>query len=476
MSQATGEPTLTAQLADFAVAARDGVPEEVARSVRQRVLDTFGIAVASLAVDTSPVALGFVADQGGRGEAHAIGLGPAAAGWAAFANGVLAHSLDFDDTHLPSVLHPSANVVPAAFAQAERVGADGALAVRAAAVGIEVCVRLGMAGYSPVTRGSAFFEHGQHATSICGALGAAAAATLLVPDGDAALVQHALGVAASMAAGIIECNRTGGTVKRIHTGWAAHAGLVAADLAHRGLTGPPTALEGRFGFFEAWLHGDEIDLGAVTRGLGSDWEVPGIFFKPYPANHFTHTAVDAARQLREAGVRAEDVEQVTLGVAGPIVRTIGEPLEVKQRPETSYQAQFSGPFAVAVGLLGGHGLGAGFADYTPELATSPRYRELMSRVTVVADARCDEIFPHQFPSRLTVRLADGRTLTEEVLVNRGGPDDPLGDEELARKFADNTAPFLGSAEVDWLAEAILGLDGHTDVVEVMRRLAAARPR
>ena len=143
------EPTLTARLADFAVAARDGVPEEVARSVRQRVLDTFGIAVASLAVDTSPVALGFVADQGGRGEAHAIGLGPAAAGWAAFANGVLAHSLDFDDTHLPSVLHPSANVVPAAFAQAERVGAASGDTVRVEAAGRPDAAPVVTPGYDP---------------------------------------------------------------------------------------------------------------------------------------------------------------------------------------------------------------------------------------------------------------------------------------------------------------------------------------
>jgi 2-methylcitrate dehydratase PrpD len=468
--------TLTGALAEFAIAARDGVPEEVARSARQRVLDTFGVAVASLAVDTSGVALGFVADQGGRPEAHAIGVGPTAAGWAAFGNGVLAHSLDFDDTHLPSVLHPSANVVPAAFAQAERVGADGALAVRAAAVGIEVCVRLGMAGYSDRTRTSACFEHGQHATSICGALGAAVAAAMLTPGADAALVGNAVGVAASMAAGIIECNRTGGTVKRVHAGWAAHAGLVAADLARRGLTGPPTALEGRFGFFEAWLHGDEIDPQAVTRGLGEHWEVPGIFFKPYPANHFTHTAVDAARRLRESGVRAEDIEHLTLGVAGPIVRTIGEPLEVKQRPQTSYQAQFSGPFAIAVGLLGGSGLGATAADYTPELARSARYRELMSRVEVVADPRCDEIFPYQFPSRLTARLAGGRVVTEEVLVNRGGPGNPLSDEELARKFADNAGRFLPASEIDWLSEAILDLDAQPGAGEIMARLSAARAR
>src|SRR5690606_32796008 len=138
----------------------------------------------------------------------------------------------------------------------------------------------------------------------------------------------------SMASGIIESNRTGGTVKRMHCGWAARSGVSAAQLVRYGFTGPPTVLEGRFGFFQAWLHGDRIDMDAITDGLGETWAVPGIFFKPYPANHFTHAGIDAARRLRESGLRPDEIARIELQVAAAPHRTIGAPIEVKRRPET----------------------------------------------------------------------------------------------------------------------------------------------
>ncbi|BAS08766.1 cis-aconitate decarboxylase [Arthrobacter sp. Hiyo4] len=234
------------------------------------------------------------------------------------------------------------------------------------------------------------------------------------------MICDALGVAASMASGIIESNRTGGTVKRIHCGWAAHSAVNAVDLVRYGLTGPPTVLEGRFGFFQAWLHG-VYEADAITDGLGSTWSIQEIFFKPYPANHFTHAAVDAASALRRAGISPEDIDSLVLGVPAPNLRTIGEPIEVKRRPETGYMAQFSGPYAVAAGLLGGGGLEVGLDDYTDELARDPYRRSIMDKVQVVPDDECTAIFPMQFPAVLTARLTDGRVLVEKVLTTRGDP-------------------------------------------------------
>ncbi len=460
--------TLSEQLGDFAVATVvDGAPAAVRDSVQQRVLDVLGLQAAALPLETSAAALRFVASQGGTGEAHVVGQAEAVpAVWAAFANGVLAHSLDYDDTHLPSVLHPSASVVPAGLAAAEAHGAPGPRILDAIGVGIETVVRLGMAGYDRKTNDSVYFAHGQHATSICGALGSAVTAALLAGL-DEEGIRDAIGVAASMASGILEANRTGGTVKRLHCGWAAHAGVTAAALVEAGFTGPPTALEGRFGFFEAFLHGT-VDHAEVTRGLGDEWAVPGIFFKPYPANHFTHTGLDAARRLRERGLRANDVAEAVLGVAASTVRTIGEPLEVKQRPETGYQAQFSGPYLVAVGLLGGSGLGAGLSDFTDVLARDPERRALMARIRVEADERCGQIYPYQFPAVLRVRTHDGRELTEEVLVNRGGPDDPLSDAELAQKFRSNAGSSYYPPTVAAVEEAVAGLrEGTQGAADVM---------
>lgn len=438
------ELTLAEQLARFAVTARyDTLPPDVVDSVRKRVLDVLGICVAASPLETSRAAREFAVEQGGNGQAHAVGVpGPLPASLAAFVNGVLAHSLDYDDTHLPSVLHPSASVVPAALGAAETTGADGRATIAAIAVGLEVCVRIGMAGYDKSSRNSTFFEHGQHATSIAGTLGGAVAAALLLGLEEEG-VMHTLGIAASMASGIIEANRTGGTVKRMHCGWAAHSAVSAAQLARRGFTGPPTVLEGRFGFFQAWLHG-HFDAAAVSDGLGTSWAVPGIFFKPYPANHFTHAAIDAAIALREKGLRPQQVRSATLGVPAPVVRTIGEPIEVKRNPATGYMAQFSGPYAVAAGLFGGHGLGVGLADFTDELACDPLRRTLMAKIDVVADPTCTSIFPNQFPAILRVHTMDGRELVAEVLANRGSPAHPLSHDELATKFRDNTARLLPS--------------------------------
>lgn len=468
-----GAAPLAQQIGRFAATSHfEVLPDAVVDSVRKRVLDILGIAIAATPLETSQAARRWVLEQGGRPQASAVGLPDRVpANWSAFVNGVLAHSLDYDDTHLPSVLHPSATVVPAALAAAESAGADGRATIAAIAVGLEVCVRLGMAGYDEASGNSIFFEHGQHATSICGAMGGAAAAAMLYGLGENG-VTNALGLAASMASGVIEANRTGGTVKRMHCGWAAHAAVSAAQLVEHGFTGPPTVLEGRFGFFQAWLHG-AFDPAAVTEGLGEQWAVPDIFFKPYPANHFTHAGIDAARALRAGGLRPEEIASIQLGVPAANLRTIGEPIEVKRAPETGYMAQFSGPYTVVAGLLGGGGLGVGLDDFSDELARDPKRRALMSLVDVVPDERCSAIFPRQFPAVLRVRTHDGRELVEEVLANRGGPQNPLSFDELASKFRDNARRVLSPDAVAEVSATCAELEALPDVGALLTPLRDA---
>ena len=468
------DPTLVQRLAALATRPPTDLPEAVRASAQQRVLDILGICVRAATLDTSAAAIRFAVAQGGRPDASAIGAAdrlPAPA--AAFVNGVLAHSLDYDDTHLPSILHPSASVVPATLAAAQAADADGAATIAAAAVGIEIAVRLGMAGYDQDAAASIYFDRGQHATSICGAIGSAAAAAT-VSRLDADRVAHAMAIAASMASGIIEANRTGGTVKRLHCGWAAQAGVTAAGLAAEGITGPPTVFEGRFGLLQAFL-GDHANPAAVTEGLGEQWEVPSIFFKPYPANHFTHAGIDAALALAAGGLRPDDVEHATLAVAPATVRTIGEPLATKQAPETGYQAQFSGPYTVTAALFGGSGLGLGLADFTDALASDPERRAVMARIDVVGSDRCGAIYPHQFPAELSVTTTDGAQLQHSVLVNRGGPDNPLTDDELARKFDDNVDGLLDPATAAEVRRRALALGTEPDVHALMAAVADTVP-
>ena len=184
-----------------------------------------------------------------------------------------------------------------------------------------------------------------------------------------------------MASGVIEANRTGGTVKRLHCGLAAQAGVTAAQLVRRGFTGPPTVLEGRFGFFEAWLHGQFFPA-AVTDGPRHRVVGAGHLLQALPGQplHPHHRSTPAARSASAAS-RPEHVASVIDRRRRPrSIRTIGEPIEVKRAPETGYQAQFSGPYAFTAGLFGGGGLGLGLDDFTDELAQDPARRALMAKV------------------------------------------------------------------------------------------------
>jgi len=464
--------TIVQRLAGFAASVRTkGLPPELRDDAARRVLDVLGNSLAATSERPAAAVGALVREWGGSGRATAIGSGdrlpePSAA----LVNGTLAHSLDFDDTHLPSVLHPSASVVPAALAVAEARGCSGARLLDAIGVGVEITVRLGMAGYDSALGNSVFFERGLHATAICGALGAAVAGAML-SDVDEAGIADALGIASSMGSGLLEANRTGGTVKRVHCGWAANAAVTAAGMARHGITGPPTVLEGRFGLLQAFC-GDQSDADAIVRGLGEHWELPGIFFKPYPCNHFTHAGIDAARRLRERGVRVEEIESLELGAPTAVLRTIGEPREDKIRPRSGYHAAFSGPYTVAAGFLGGGGLGVFHDDFTDAAAASPERLALAAKVTCVPDARCDEIFPHQFPAVLRARLTDGRELEERVDANRGGARNPLTAEELAQKFRLNATRVVSEPVADRITELTYGLAELADVGELTALLRA----
>ena len=464
--------TVLREISRFAAGVRDGdVEPDVLRDARRRVTDIIGIALAASGMEPARVVGEVVESWGGEEQASAIGRSsryPATG--AALLNGTLAHALDFDDTHLPSVLHPSAAVVPAALAAAEGSGASGRDLLAAVAAGDELVVRVGMAGYDPDLGNSIFFEKGLHATSIAGTMGAALASAM-VYGLEEEEIGHAVAISASMGAGIIEANRTGGTVKRVHCGWAAHAGITASELAARGLTGPPTVFEGRFGFLRAYLD-DRADVGALTRGLGEEWELTRTFFKPYPANHFTHAGIDAAISLREEGLDIEEVEEIDLGVAAAVLRTIAQPEVEKARPETGYAAQFSGPFTVATALAGGGGLGVSLDDFTDEAVKDPVKLDLASRVRCVADAECDRIFPNQFPAVLRVRLKSGEAREARISHNRGGPENPLSDEELEVKFRANAAIALPAERVEELRSALEAL-GEADTVGDVVRLSRA---
>jgi 2-methylcitrate dehydratase PrpD len=432
----------------------EDLPSQVVRAVQDRLLDTLGVAVAGASSDAGRIVRRRVLTWGGPGNAGLLGEDlrlPAPT--AALVNGTYSHALDFDDTHLPSIVHPSAPLVPAVLAQANGTNASGRALLTALTIGYEISCRLGMAQYDPVKRRSVFIDRGLHVTSYVGAIaGAAAGAKLAGLDRDG--IAHAISIATGMGAGLIESSRSGGSVKKFQGGWSAHCAVVAAEMAADGLTGAATALEGRYGFFKALCGDAEHNLGAVTLGLGDHWYAPTIAVKPYPCSHFNHALVDAALELRGQGVRPEEVESATLGVATTTVAAIGEPLEQKQRPSTPYFAQFSGPYIFASALAGGGGLGVAMSDFKDAAIHDPVRLRLASVCTVTGDSECDAMFPEQFPAHVQVRLRSGSKVDIRVMTNRGGADRPLTAEELRVKLEATAGVSAGAivAAVDALPE------------------------
>ncbi|MFA5919214.1 MAG: hypothetical protein WC800_06720, partial [Candidatus Nanopelagicaceae bacterium] len=206
-------------------------------------------------------------------------------------------------------------------------------------------------------------------------------------------------------------------------------------------------LEGRFGFFNAYLDG-RYDQHALLDDLGIRWELLRTAYKPYPTNHFTHPGIDCALALRAEGLRVEDVEEIELGVAASVIRTIGEPLAEKQRPRTGYHAKFSGPYTIAAALIGGGGLGVYLEDFENGVWDSPERLELAGKVKVVADARATEIFPNAFAAVLRVKTKSGAKLEKRVDASRGSTATPLSHEEILVKFRLNASRALQPSDVE----------------------------
>ena len=449
--------TLARDLAAFAARLRfEEIPPEVVASVRLRALDVLGIALAASTTELAPSLYGALEHWGAGGGCTIVGAKhQAPPPLAALVNGALAHGLDFDDTHAASITHASAVVLPAVLALGEAARADGRAAVTAAVAGLEAIARLGMAAPG------AFHARGWHATAVCGAFAAALAAGKL--DGlDALRLVAALGVAGSFASGVLEFLEDGSWVKRVHPGWAAHSGIVAAGLARGGFSGPATILEGRFGFYRTFL-GAEPDP-APFRTLGREWETLRIGFKPYPCCHYNHAYLDCALALRQThAIEPDAIEAVECRVPAGEIPIVCEPREAKLRPRTPYDAQFSLPYSVAAALIDGR---VTLDTYAATRLSDPALLGLAARVGHALDP--DSRFPDGFPGWVRVKLRDGRVVEAREPDGRGGARRPIEPQAVVEKFRDNAARALGAAAVQRIEDAALGFDALHDVGALMR--------
>jgi 2-methylcitrate dehydratase PrpD len=271
----------------------------------------------------------------------------------------------------------------------------------------------------------------------------------------------ALGIAGSLASGVMEFLEDGSWVKRLHPGWAGQAGATAAALARAGFPGPATVLEGRYGLYRTFVDADP-DVRPFDT-LGQTWETLNVGFKPYPACHYLHAFLDCALTLRERhALRAETIAAIECLVPPSGMPIVAEPREAKLRPRTPYDAQFSLPYSVAAALVDGR---VDLDTYAAERLDDARVLALADRVTCRPDP--DTTFPNGFPGWVRVRLTDGRTVEAREPDGRGGPARPLPAGAIVEKFRANARRVLPAARVSELERATLALDTLGDVRALM---------
>lgn len=440
---------LLAGLGDFLVHAS---PPEGARSrAAVALLDTIGVTLAGAAEPASRIVQHVVAEEGGD-SCRVIGLAArAAAGGAALANGTAAHALDFDDMCFVSLAHPSAPLVAAAIAAAELDGASGRALLDAYIVGFEIEARLGRA------MNPRHYQRGWHCTSTLGTIGAAAAVSRLLGL-DATAAAHALAIAASEASGLKE--NFGTMVKPLHAGLAARNGVLAALLARRGMTASALALDGPQGYLHA-MDSERPSVGDEVADLGSRWEIveTGITVKLYPSCAGTHPTLDALLDLRRReGFTADTVDAIEV-----VVDSITPTVLIYDRPASGLEAKFSMPFCAAAAVARGQ---VGIDTFEAEAIGDARIAAMMPRVAMRVNPALDGVAPPLTQARVSVRLEDGRTVTQAADGARGYPERPATDAELDAKFMGCARRTITEASAARALKMVRAIDRVDDVREL----------
>jgi 2-methylcitrate dehydratase PrpD len=461
-------PLISRTLAQFAHdLSFDAIPQEVRERAKHLMLDATGIAYASGSYDFAHKTLTAIAGLGGDGRVPVIGLPQRLSPRdAALVNGVLAHGLDFDDTHTGGIIHSTASVWPTVMSTAFMRGTSGADLLVAYIAGVEAATRLGAVGSGH------FHQVGFHPTGMIGVFGCTLAAGTLMGLSPQALTM-AQGIALSMAAGSLEFLEDGAWTKRMHPGWAAQSGITAAALGREGFVGPTRAYEGRFGVFNSYLQGGLEDerWGRATAGLGNIWETTAIAVKPLPACHFTHACADAAMILaRQHQFEIDDIVRIKALVPGEVVKTVCEPVANKRRPANAYDAQFSIPYLVAASLIRGRFT---LAELEPEALNDEAILRVCDLVDYEVDPR--STFPRHYTGDVQISLRDGRVLMHREAMNRGCADRPLSNGEIVEKFTGNARMRLSVRQASEVQEAVLGLDRAADVRPAIDRICQAAP-
>jgi 2-methylcitrate dehydratase PrpD len=454
----TNSETVAERFARFlAGLAPDALPDDARTIATRDLIDAAGLCLAARPSVYMRQILD-AAESGGActvlGHAQALGAQDAA-----LANGVAIHGEDFDDTLEGAPIRVGAMVIPAVLAAAERYGLSGASTLLGIAAGLEAVCRLNHVAAGHMHRA------GFHPVGVIGALGAAAGAGVALGL-DRERLTAAFGIAASMSSGIIEYLTDGAWTKRLHPGWAAQSGLKAALIARTGFFAPRTVFDGAHNFFRTFAPTADPDYSHLTDGLGEDWYMTRIVFKPYACGTMIHPYIDCARRLGRDGVKAEDIESILCDTGEGLVHRLWEPLAAKHRPPTGYAAKFSMPFCMALGFFEDD---AGLAQFADAKVREPHLLDFARKIGYRIDP--ENPYPRNYIGHLHVALRSGEALRYDQPHMRGGMHEPLSDDEIVRKFFANAAHGGWSREH---AQALLAFCQGLGEFENISGLAAFR--
>ena len=363
---------------------------------------------------------------------------------AALANGYLGHLEDYDDTHFPTVIHPSSPTLPSSLSIGEHLSASGKDVLVASILGMELCCRIGMAVHPH------HYNEGWHITGTCGVFGSAiAAGRILGLSADQMIA--ALGIAGTQASGIREV--FGSMTKPFHPGRSAQSGLLATLLAQRGFTSAETILEGRRGFGE--VLSDKCDWNVATNALGERWELQMNGLKPYACGVVIHPLIDAMIAFRNnQGIDYRDVHSISAKVHPLVIELVNRP-----NPRVGLEGKFSYQHSMAVGLIDGSAFPA---QYTDSRVLDPDVANLRDKIDATIDPRMGED-----STEITITLQNGTSHEETVLHATGAPENPLSDSMLNEKFRVLSEGILPNTQIEHLLDLLWNMDQVPDISEIM---------
>lgn len=456
------EPSLSAQMAQFVHGLRlDAIPAPIQRLARLHLIDAIGVGLAAARVPAQQRFLSQLRTEAcGAGAATVFGFAAGvAAPLAGLLNGSSIHSLEYDDTHMGSIVHGSAVIVPAVLAAVEASELSLDDAVKLVVAGWETLVRIGEA--SP----GGFQRRGFQVTSVGGVVIAAMLAAV-ARGSRLAQTTAAMGIAGSQAGGIFEFLSNGSNVKALHPGWAAHAGLWAAACAQAGMTGPDTVLEGRFGLFNAYCDDAQAGtrLAEALPGLGSVWRLADAAFKFYPCCHYIHPYLECAQALLAQAGDVGSITSVLCRVAPGAATVICEPWQAKQDVQSGSQAKYSLPYCVARVLLGRP------VDVATMTADGVDADAVALSALIRWEPRHDSRFPEFFDADMEITLADGGRRQHAVAQVMGGPHRPATEAAVKAKFMANASASLPDNACDTLWQSIMQGGPLRDLQRALRSI------